>query len=71
MNARLKRLETQIQAMKGPGAPVVKLKLTDGTIQELPWYQAMEMVLDGEAVEVMEGNNGDMSGMLQAMMPAG
>ena len=69
MNARLKRLETQIQTMKGPGTPAVKLKLTDGTIQELPWYQAMEMVLDGEAVEVMEGN-ADMRLMLQAMMPA-
>ena len=55
--------------MKGPETPVVKLKLTDGTIQELPWYQAMEMVLDGEAVEVMEGN-ADMRGMLQAMMLA-
>ena len=65
----MKRLEQQIQAMKGPETPVVKLKLTDGTIQELPWYQAMEMVLDGEAVEVMEGN-ADMRLMLQAMMPA-
>jgi len=57
--------------MKGPETPVVKLKLTDGTIQELPWYQAMEMVLDGEAVEVLAGNNADMDAMLQAMMPAG
>lgn len=70
MNARLTRLEMQIQALKRPETPVVKLKLTDGTIQELPWYQAMEMVLDGEAVEVLEGNNADMCGMLQAMMPA-
>jgi len=31
----------------------------------------MEMVLDGEAVKVLEGNNADMCGMLQAMMPAG
>lgn len=67
----MKRLEQQIQAMKEPETPVVKLKLTDGTIQELPWYQAMEMVLDGEAVKVLEGNNADMCGMLQAMMPAG
>ena len=67
----MKRLEQQIQAMKGPETPVVKLKLTDGTIQELPWYQAMEMVLDGEAVEVLAGNNADMDAMLHAMMPAG
>lgn len=56
--------------MKGPETPVVMLKLTDGTIQELPWYQAMEMVLGGEAVEVLEGNDVDMCGMLHAMMPA-
>ena len=70
MNARLKRLETQIQAMKGPETPVVMLRLTNGTIQEMPWYQAMEKVLDGEADEVLEGNNADVCGMLQAMMPA-
>lgn len=68
MNARLKRLETQIQAMKGSETPVVKLKLTDGTIQEMPWNEAMEKVLDGEAAEVLAGNNADMDAMLQAMM---
>lgn len=68
MNARLKRLETQIRTLKGPETPVVKLKLTDGTIQEMPWNEAMEKVLDGDAVEVLAGNNADMDAMLQAMM---
>ena len=64
----MKRLEQQIQAMKGPETPAVKLKLTDGTIQEMSWYQAMEKVLDGDVAEVLAGNNADMDEMLQAMM---
>lgn len=54
--------------MKGPETPAVKLKLTDGTIQEMSWYQAMEKVLDGDVAEVLAGNNADMDEMLQAMM---